>query len=172
MFGWQLRRHINGLAPRQFRFGALIEQLPNPANRVTIDTAYRDAVGNYKPVIHYTVNDYERAGFEAFKRISDQIFARVGAEDFSHYNPTDPGYVTYNGVGYSFQGAGHLAGTHLMGDNPKTSVVDKWQRSWDHPNLYLVGCGSMPTVATSNPTLTLSALAFMSTEEMLRDLNK
>lgn len=172
MFGAQLRKHINGLAPRQFRFGALIEQLPSPSNRVTIDTAYRDAVGNYKPVIHYTVNDYERAGFEAFKRISDQIFARLGAEDFSQYNPSDPGYVQYNGMGYSFQGAGHLAGTHLMGDDPKTSVVDKWQRSWDHSNLYLVGCGSMPTVATSNPTLTLSALAFMSCEEMLRDLNK
>ena len=30
------------------------------------------------------------------------------------------------------------------------------QRSWDHENLYLVGAGSMPSVGTSNTTLTLA----------------
>ena len=38
-------------------------------------------------------------------------------------------------------------------------MVDADQRSWDHPNLFVVGCGSMPTIGTSNPTLTATALA-------------
>ena len=50
-------------------------------------------------------------------------------------------------------------GTYRMGDDPKTSVVDLLQCSHDHPNLYLVGSGTFPTVGTANPTLTLSALA-------------
>jgi glucose dehydrogenase len=37
-------------------------------------------------------------------------------------------------------------------------VVNSDQRSWDHPNLFLVGSGVFPTTATANPTLTLAAL--------------
>jgi choline dehydrogenase-like flavoprotein len=53
---------------------------------------------------------------------------------------------------------------------PASSVVDGWQRCWDHPDLYAVGCGSISTVATSNPSLTMAALALRSSEEMHRDL--
>jgi choline dehydrogenase-like flavoprotein len=57
-----------------------------------------------------------------------------------------------------------------MGDDPATSVVDSEQRSWDHRNLFVVGAGSMPTVGTSNPTLTLAALACRTAEAILGDL--
>ncbi|MGW0581813.1 hypothetical protein ACWD25_39080, partial [Streptomyces sp. NPDC002920] len=40
----------------------------------------------------------------------------------------------------------------------------------DHPGLYAVGCGSMPSVATSNPTLTMAALALRSAERIEADL--
>lgn len=58
-----------------------------------------------------------------------------------------------------------------MGRSPASSVVDEWQRCWDHPGLYAVGCGSMPSVATSNPTLTMAALALRSAERIERDLS-
>ncbi|MGA5064408.1 GMC oxidoreductase [Streptomyces exfoliatus] len=57
-----------------------------------------------------------------------------------------------------------------MGGSPVTSVVDAWQRCWDHPGIYAVGCGSMPSVATSNPTLTMAALALRSAERIETDL--
>ncbi|GAA3076121.1 hypothetical protein GCM10020000_71870 [Streptomyces olivoverticillatus] len=57
-----------------------------------------------------------------------------------------------------------------MGDSPATSVVDPWQRCWDHANLYAVGCGSMPSMGTSNPSLTMAALALRSCEQIHRDL--
>jgi len=63
-------------------------------------------------------------------------------------------------------------GTHRMGDHAATSVVDDRQRSWDHENLYLVGAGSSPTIATSNPTLTLTALALRAADGMLEDLGE
>ena len=59
-----------------------------------------------------------------------------------------------------------------MGFSGGDSVTDKWMRCWDHENLYVVGCGSMPTFGTSNPTLTMSALAFRAAEGIIRDLNK
>ncbi|MEZ5582312.1 MAG: GMC oxidoreductase [Candidatus Competibacteraceae bacterium] len=64
----------------------------------------------------------------------------------------------------------HFAGTHAMGVQPQNSVVDYRQRSWDHDNLYLVGAGSMPSIGSSNTTLTLSALSFLSAKHILDDL--
>jgi choline dehydrogenase-like flavoprotein len=50
------------------------------------------------------------------------------------------------------------------------SVVDSYQKSWDHPNLYLIGPGSMPTIGSSNTTLTVAALCLRTAEVMLKDL--
>ena len=59
-----------------------------------------------------------------------------------------------------------------MGTNRSNSVVNNRQRSWDHENLYLTGPGSMPTIGTSNTTLTLAALCFMSAEAIIDDLRR
>ena len=54
-----------------------------------------------------------------------------------------------------------------MGNDPKTSVVDKFQRSHDHKNLYVVGSSTFPTGATANPTLTLAALSLRTAKHIL-----
>ena len=54
-----------------------------------------------------------------------------------------------------------------MGSSKLNSVVNADQKSWDHDNLYLVGAGSMPTIGTSNTTLTLTALCFRTAEAIL-----
>lgn len=172
LFGKELRTYLNESITRQVLLHFECEQLPEASNRVTIDPQYMDILGNYRPVLHYNVPDYMRAAFAAAKNISDQMFARLGVQDYTQYNTTDPNYVTYNGAGYSFNGAGHLVGTHRMGSSPKDSVVNKEQRCWDHPNLFLVGCGNMPTLGTSNPTLTMAALTFMAAENILKDLSQ
>ena len=59
-----------------------------------------------------------------------------------------------------------------MGTKPDNSVVNPDQRTWDHDNLYLIGCGNMPTLGTSNPTLTMSALTFKAAEAILKHLDK
>ena len=66
--------------------------------------------------------------------------------------------------------AGHNVGTHRMGTSATDSIVDVDQRCWDHENLYLIGCGSMPTIATSNPSLTMAALALRSVGSLCDDL--
>ena len=68
------------------------------------------------------------------------------------------------------RGGNHLAGTHVMGPDRNSSVVDADQRSWDHDNLFLCGGGSMPSIGTANVTLTIAALCFRSAEAMLKQL--
>ena len=52
-----------------------------------------------------------------------------------------------------------MGGTCRMGDDPRTSVVDRHLRTHDHPNLYLVGSAAFPTITASPPTLTIAAFA-------------
>jgi choline dehydrogenase-like flavoprotein len=172
LYGTELRKKLDTEVTRQFRFGILVEQLPEPDNRVTIDPKYLDAIGNYRPVIHYDLSDYTRAGFYSASEVSQQIFKQAGIEDRSVYQESDPGYFTYKDKGLVFNGAGHFAGTHRMGDSPKNSVVNPQQRCWDHDNLYLVGCGNMVTLGTSNPTLTMAALSLWAAQNMIDDLER
>ena len=171
LFGRQLRTLLANELPRQFRIAWEAEQIPHPGNCVTIDPNHVDRLGNFLPVISYHVSDYTRAGVAEGKKISDQVFARLGVSDYTKYNETDPGYFEYEGKGYTVNGAGHVVGTHRMGFNRYESVVDKNQRSWDHENLYLVGCGNMSTLGTSNPTLTAAALSIWAADNILKDLH-
>jgi choline dehydrogenase-like flavoprotein len=91
-------------------------------------------------------------------------------QDFTEYSTQDPGYFEANGRGYSWSGVGHVAGTHVMGTTARNSVVNDRQKSWEHDNLYIVGCGSFPTLGTSNPSLTMTALNLRTAESIERDL--
>ena len=64
--------------------------------------------------------------------------------------------------------AWHLMGTCRMGADPASSVVDKWNRSWDVPNLYIVDGSVLVTGGVVNPTPTICALALRCAEH-LRD---
>ncbi|MFD5420013.1 GMC oxidoreductase [Streptomyces sp. NPDC127069] len=166
LFGAALRRAAGDRIRRQFTLQFEMEQGADPANRVTLHPTERDALGLPRPLVTYDLDGHVKAGMAAARAVSEQIFALLGAEDRTDYAPAAawPGRFEYGGRTYGYRGAGHAAGTHIMGDSPATSVVDALQRCWDHPGLYAVGCGSMPSVATSNPTLTMAALALRSAE--------
>jgi choline dehydrogenase-like flavoprotein len=173
MIGKELREHLNHDLTRQLLLHFECEQAPNPNNRVTIDERYKDPIGNYRPVVHYDADDYMRKSFKAAVEVSNQIYKQAGIEDKTEYSQAnDPDYVVYEGVGYNFWGAGHIVGTHRMGTSADESVVDENGKSWDHQNLYLIGCGNMPTLGTSNPTLTMSALTYKTAEAILQHLEQ
>ena len=67
---------------------------------------------------------------------------------------------------------GHLMGTCRMGDDPRTSVVDKYHRAHDVPNLYLVDGSSFVTCARQQPTCTIAALAYRAADNIVRSAKK
>jgi choline dehydrogenase-like flavoprotein len=171
-FGPGLRQALVSQISRQLLLAFMVEVPPNPSNRVSVDPAYKDQLGNMRPVISYNIPDYSMRGAIFGRRLARRIFQRLGAEDYTTYDPADYGYLTYEGQGCIVRGGNHLAGTHIMGTSPANSVVDSTLRSWDHENLYLAGGGSMPTIGTSNITLTIAALCFKSATHMIDQLRK
>lgn len=170
-FGPDLRHALRQIS-RQLQLAFMVEVPPNPSNRVSVDPMYQDQLGNMRPVISYDVPDYTMRAAMFARRLARRIFARLGAEDCTAYDPADYGYLTYGGKSCVIRGGNHMAGTHIMGTSPANSVVDPSLRSWDHENLYLVGGGSMPTIGTSNVTLTIAALCFRSARHMIGQLRQ
>lgn len=172
IFGTDLVTAVNGRFVRQFRFGSLVEQQPLASNRVTLSPVL-DNLGNPRPQISYTLDDYTMAGFAAARQAALAVFKQVGAQDATVVPNADfaqPFLFEYQGEQYQLNGAGHVMGTYCMGTDPDTSVVDPNLRSHDHPNLYMLGSGVFPTVGTANPTLTIAALALRAAPAMLQDL--
>jgi choline dehydrogenase-like flavoprotein len=170
-FGTTLRRDLASQITRQLQLAFMIEVLPEPTNRVSVDPAFKDQLGNMRPVITFTVPEYTMRGVAYARQFARLLFQRLGAADYTSYDSSDYGYATYEGHGYAIRGGNHLAGTHIMGTNKGNSVVDTDQRSWDHDNLYLVGGGSMPTIGTANVTNTIAALSFRSAKAMVARLS-
>lgn len=148
--GEALVTELNRQVSRQFRFANLVEQLPDPANRIVPAFDQLDGLGIPRPRLTYQLGDYVERGMAEARRVSEQIFQAMGATAIQHSE--------------EHEGAGHVMGTYRMGNDPKTSVVNADQRSHDHPNLFMVGSGVFPTVGTANPTLTIAALALRTAE--------
>ena len=174
LLGAGLAQKLNDLISRQFRIGFLVEQDPDPNNRVTLSPTFSDALKLPRPQIAYDISDYTKQGIVAAFRMTNLMFSKLGAQNFTERAAGDPtGFdETIDGstIQLNYGGAGHIMGTYRMGDNPKTSVVDSFQRAHDHNNLYLVGSGTFPTGGTANPTLTLSALALRTADSIVGDL--
>jgi choline dehydrogenase-like flavoprotein len=168
--GPELRRALADQVSRQLLLAFMIDVLPESSNTVTVDKQYTDQIGNLKPVVKFKVPDYTMRGAAFARRLAIDVFAALGAEDKTAYRANETSSVEFNGQVYNIVGGNHLAGTHIMGTTRLNSVVDHTQRSWDHKNLYLVGPGSMPSIATSNITLTMAALAFRSAGQIASHL--
>lgn len=191
MYGPALVNALNDGLTKQFRLGFLMEQTPEDSSCVTLSPTYRDRLGLPRPRIAYDFSDYTKMGFVVAKRVATQIYGAMAADEFTV--PVDPGQlgkdptvfsVTYNADDvpvpagtpgatteyFRYFGAGHVVGTYRMGSDSHSSVVNAEQRSWDHSNLFLVGSGVFPTVATGNPTLTVAALALWGVRTILADL--
>jgi choline dehydrogenase-like flavoprotein len=59
-----------------------------------------------------------------------------------------------------------------MGDDPKTSVVNRWQQAHDVPNLFVMDGSVYPSSACQNPTVTIMALASRACAHLVDDLRR
>jgi len=171
LFGKGLTGKLNEIITRQFRVGFLVEQSPDPDNRVTLSD-HTDGLGLPRPKIAYSLSPYTKRGLVVAKQLQELLFQKMGATDFTTVTPDDPtrfeAQINGRPVPLNYIGAGHIMGTYRMGVTAQDSVVDSFQRSHDHDNLYLVGSGTFTTGATANPTLTIAALALRTADRIAK----
>lgn len=68
--------------------------------------------------------------------------------------------------------ATHICGTTRAGDQDDGhSVVDKYSKVWRLKNLFIGGCGVIPTQNACNPTLTAACFAIVSARKIVEELH-
>ena len=125
---------------------AQIEMEPSPANRLTLIESHRDAFGNPGVILTLRFTEKDRQTIRYSEKIVRQVLTQLGAENVDV------------AVGVRYWDHHHM-GTCRMGDDPRTSVVDRNLKVHGVDNLYVAGSAPFVTGSVSNPTLTIVALS-------------
>ena len=130
------------------------EDLPEDTNFVSLDPTLTDSSGLPAPKVSYTLarNSIDLMHFQVDRAVEsmEASGARVVTRDV---------LLPHSGW--------HLMGTARMGDDPATSVVDRWSRSHDVLNLFVVDASQFVTSSGVNPTSTIAALALRAADRIV-----
>jgi choline dehydrogenase-like flavoprotein len=66
----------------------------------------------------------------------------------------------------------HEMGTARMGNDPKTSVLNKWNQMHEVKNVFVTDGSCMPSTAAQNPSLTYMALTARACDYAVNELKK
>jgi choline dehydrogenase-like flavoprotein len=158
-YGAELQKQMVELSDARFTMTVMGAVLPRKEHFVQIDKSVRDAWGIPALNIHarYTDNEFNMAR-DAMNTL-DEVCRDAGFEVLAKHSQMVP-------PGESI----HELGTCRMGDNPKTSVLNKWNQSHDVKNLFVVDGSSFVSGGPQNPTLTISALAMRAADYMAEQM--
>ena len=143
-------------ANRKLYIANFISQMPLATNAVDLDPDVKDAWG--LPAMRITTQSHENdmKGVNFFIEKSVEVLKAAGA------------HTVWADAARDSTGGAHARGTCRMGNDPKSSVVNKYHRAHDVPNLFIVDGSSMVTGGRNHPTMTISALAFRAAEHLVK----
>ncbi|MFT5571046.1 MAG: choline dehydrogenase-like flavoprotein, partial [Cyclobacteriaceae bacterium] len=154
-------------------YGAVIgvsgrgESVPQYDNYCEIDPEQVDEFGIPVLRFHYKWTDYEREQAKHMHDTFEEVFDAMGAHTLGQkpgkeedYGLLNPGRII------------HEVGTTRMGDDPNKSVVNRHQQLHDVENVFIVDAGPFVSQADKNPTWTILALAWRTSEFIIEQVNK
>ena len=152
-WGAAYKEHLREF-PRTMLAQGHTTSLPVAANSVSLDPALKDAWG--LPAMRCTYQDHpDDLRFAAWLQDrAAEILAAAGALKVWRTPVAESGLAV------------HLLGTCRMGNDPQRSVVDRFHRTHDIPNLFLCDGSSFVTSGRGQPTMTIQALAFRAAEHI------
>lgn len=131
------------------------EDMPDTENRIDLSDRLTGADGLPAARMRYHVPAEARRALDFGRDRAREALTEAGAHAFIEMETVpDAGF--------------HLMGTARMGDDPETSVVDRWGQAHDVPGLFIVDGSVFVTGAAVNPTNTLQALALRTADHVLR----
>ncbi|MGE0282825.1 MAG: GMC family oxidoreductase [Rhizobiaceae bacterium] len=139
---------------RSVSWGIICEDLPDIENRVEIDHGAPDDTGMPGVKIHYKTGENSKRMLRFMAERAKESLMEAGA------------YRTVVAP-QSRESGWHILGTAKMGDNPRDSVVDRYGRTHDVANLFIIDGSVWPTSAGVNPTATITAFASWSAAHVI-----
>ena len=160
-YGVGLQKKLDSYRGSGLSTSIMGEVLARYENHVRINPDVEDAWGI--PALHietkYTDNEFNMARDAVDTSI--ELAEAAGFDVLSkNYDPNPPGYSI------------HELGTCRMGDDSKTSILNKWNQSHDIKNLFVVDGSSFVSAGWQNPTMTITALAMRSAEYLAEQMRQ
>ncbi|GAN68784.1 GMC family oxidoreductase [Acetobacter orleanensis] len=122
-----------------------------------LDPTWRTSYG--QPMLRMTF-DWKENDIRMNRYVIGQlanVVKALGAQD-AHYGMREPG-KPFDVREYQTT---HLCGGAVMGEDPKTSALNRYLQSWDVSNVFVVGANAFPQGMGYNPTGLVAALAYWS----------
>lgn len=156
-FGKAYKESVKARYPAYVVLSPYGEMLPNPLSYIDLDETKQDQYGLplARRTVAYTANDNKL--FADMTRWARDIAEAAGAEIL--YVSPEPR-------------TNHELGGARMGSDPRRSVVDRFCRTHDISNLYVVDGSIFPSSSEKNPTHTMMALAARTAEHLAGRLRK
>lgn len=143
------------------------EAVAREDNYCEIDPNTVDKFGIPVLRFHYKWSDYEVKQAKHMQDTFQEIIHKMGGE------------ITWGIKGkeddYGLEAPGriiHEVGTVRMGNDPKKSVLNKFNQAHDCKNLFVVDGGAFVSQADKNPTWTILALSMRASEYIIDELKK
>jgi len=166
-YGNSLRADVKKYYGSVVGFGGRGESIALKDNYCEIDPTTVDEFGIPVLRFHYKWSDYERKQVKHMNETFDELIHNMGGEALQKKPGKDQDY--------GLEAPGriiHEVGTTRMGDNPKTSVVNKHQQLHDVSNVFIVDAGPFVSQADKNPTWTILALSWRTSDFIIEELKK
>jgi choline dehydrogenase-like flavoprotein len=137
------------------------EILPHHDNKISLDKNKKDKWG--LPVLAMDAELRENE-LKMRNEIIADLIAMFEAGGVKNVEP----WSTYYAIGQGI----HEMGTARMGNDRKTSILNKWNQVWDAPNVFVTDGAFMTSSACQNPSLTYMAFTARAADYAVGELKK
>lgn len=166
-WGAGLKERIRAF-PRTLTLTLIGEELPMEQNGVDLDPEVKDRFGLPVPRVTKKHHANDLAMYEWFEKKLVEVAQAAGAKSVRPgRNPE-----VHISETRAQKGNAHNHGTARFGDDPSKAVLDRWCRSHEVPNLWVVDGSFMPTTGGYNPTLTILANAYRVADHFVREARR
>ncbi len=166
-YGESLRKDVKKYYGSTIGMAGRGESIAQESNYCEIDNTKVDEYGIPVLKFNYEWTDHEIKQVKHMQDTFEEIIHNMGGQVIgqkagkdTNYGILTPGEII------------HEVGTTRMGDNKKTSVVNKYQQMHDVDNVFIVDAGPFVSQADKNPTWTILALAWRASDYIVEELKK
>ena len=146
---WRVGAHMMG------------ETIPKEESQLSLDSEKIDKYG----IPQLRINlDYDENDLKMVDDYVEQFTEMFEAAGFKNIKPNDNNRAPGNDI--------HEMGGVRMGKDPKTSLLDKWNRLHNCKNVYVTDGACMTSTSTQNPTLTYMALTARAVDHAIKESKK
>ena len=155
-WGPELKKMLRHYFTRKMAVLGSTTSIPLASNNITLDPDLKDDKGRAAIRMTYLDHPDDLAMATFLQDRAVEILNAAGAAEIWR-EPI---------VGGTIQA--HLLGTCRMGNDPSGSVVDRFHRAHDVPNLFICDGSNFVSSGRGQPTMTIQALAFRAAEHIGR----